>query len=201
MIEKRINGHRVFLLPVIKGLVSEAEAVKDAFQCARPKKVYISISPEQLLMLGQKEMYSEYDPSMIEAAYAYFLGNFGAVEIPPPCYVQAYDLCQEMGVESVALDMDEESFTELYCDTIGTFEMFRESRFAKKAPKKKFDLRSPQAFVKDWDSKVNSSKGFRSLEKAREKYMADLLQRECKSDGILVLIEYERFNGILELLG
>lgn len=200
MIDIRINGHRIFLLPVIKGLVSEAEVVKDAFQCAHPSRVFISISPEQLQMLGEKDTYHEYDPSMIEAAYAFFLNKFGAVEIPPPCYVQAYDLCQQQGIEVSALDMDEERFTELYCDNIGTMEMFRESRFAKKAPKKKFNLRSPQAFVKDWDAKVNSTRGFRSLEKAREEYMANLLQEECKSDGILVLIELERFDGILKLL-
>lgn len=200
MIEKRINGHRVFLLPVIKGLVSEAETVENAFQSVRPEKVFIPVSPEQLQMLGNKENYAEYDPSMIEAAYAYFLGNFGPVEIPPPCYVQAYDLCMQRGIEIAALDMDEESFTELYCDSIGTMEMFRESRFAKKAPKKRFDLRSAPAFVKDWDSKVNSTRGFRSLEKAREKFMADLLQQECRSDGILALIELERMDGVLALL-
>jgi hypothetical protein len=195
MIEVNVEGHRLHILPVIKGLVSEADKVQDAFQKIRPRRALVSLSPEQLFMLGAKEQYHEYEPSMLEAAYAYFLDRFGSVEIPPPCYVRAYDLCQQEGVELLPLDMDEDSFTELYCEKVGTMEMFRESRFAKKAPKKRFDLSSPEAFVKDWDAKVNASRGFRSLEKARESYMADMIRRHATADA-LVLMELERLEGV-----
>jgi hypothetical protein len=199
MIEKTVEGRRLFFLPVIKGLVSEADKVHEAFSTVKPERAMVSLSPEQLLMLGAKDRYSDYEPSMLEAAYAYFLDSFGSVEIPPPCYVRIHDLCQESDVELLPLDMDEYAFTELYCEHVGTMEMFRESRFAKKAPKKRFDLSSPEAFVKDWDAKVNSTKGFRILERARESFMAESIRRWAK-DGALVVMELERMDGVLRLL-
>ena len=199
MIEKTVEGRRLFFLPVIKGLVSEADKVNAAFSKTRPNRVMVSLSPEQLLMLGEKDQYQEYEPSMLEAAYASFLDRFGAVEIPPPCYVRIHDICKDNNVELVPVDMDENAFTELYCENVGTLEMFRESRFAKKAPKKRFDLSSPEAFVKDWDARVNASKGFRALEKSRESYMAESIRRWAKDDS-LVVIELERLDGVLGLL-
>ena len=42
--EFRSGGCAILMLPVIKGLVSESESVKEAFVAAKPDKIAISIS-------------------------------------------------------------------------------------------------------------------------------------------------------------
>ena len=96
--------------------------------------------------------------------------------------------------------MNDELYSTTYCEKVRTGDMIRESFFGRKAARKKFDLSSPQAFVCDWDSKVNKAKGFRELEEERERHFEKVLRRlSGKYHKILAVIECERAQG-LELL-
>ncbi len=199
MIELVLDGRRVHVLPLIKGLISEAERLEKAFHSLSPSRVLIPLPPEQLPALGSPESFSDYTPSAVELAYAHHLSHFGEVEIPAPCWVRAYSLCQEHEVEILPLDMPEDVFSDIYLDRVGALELLRETRFAKKALKRRFDKTSPEAFVLDWDAKLNSSRGFRAVERAREEFIANSA-RNLAIDGSLLLLEWERLEPILEIL-
>src|SRR5512145_658203 len=94
-----LNGCKVTVLPVIKGLVSEEKKVEEAFESVRPNVVGISISKEELEGLSQKEEYDYIEPSFVEQVYKANLEAFGEVKIPPPCYVRTMDLCNEKGIK------------------------------------------------------------------------------------------------------
>jgi hypothetical protein len=195
-----LDGCELQLLSVIKGLVSEAEKVRDAMTRFQPDAVGISISKEELIGLREGE-YEEYEPSDLEMAYGELLSTFGEVELPPPCYVVAMELCDAQAIPLIPVDMNEEMFSKAYCDLVSGGDLLREGLFAKRAMKRRFDLSSPEAFVRDWDVRSNRPPGFRKLERQREEHMASALRKLCaKHRRVLAVIEEERSDGVLSFL-
>jgi hypothetical protein len=182
-------------------LVSEAEAVTKAYEEIRPDIVAVSISHEELQGLRKTEDYDKYEPSDLEIIYQAFLERFGEVRIPPPAYVRALMISNEMGTRIVPLDMNEELYTDTYCNKVRARDMIGESFFARRATGRKFDLSSPAAFARSWDRRVNRGKGFRELEEARERHMAHALRNLCsKYHNILAVVECERSDGMVAFL-
>lgn len=197
----KLDGSVVEILPVVKGLESEADSVSKAFLEVKPDAVAVSISAGELEGLRKKEDYDKYEPSELEIVYAENLATFGKVVLPPPCFVKVLELCDNDRVPIIAIDMDEENFSDTFCDSVGGIDLLRESFFAKKAWKKKFDLSSPQSFVVDWDRRVNRAKGFRELERAREEHMAEALTNATRTyRKILAIVDYERTEGVVDSL-
>jgi hypothetical protein len=197
----RIESASLALLPVVKGLVSEGDAVVQAYEEFAPDVIAVSVSREELIGLRTREDYDKYEPSDLEIIYQAFLEKFGEMRIPPPAYVKALDISESRGTPIVPLDMNDEVYTEAYCDNVGTGDMIRESFFARQATGKKFDLSSPCAFARSWDARVNKAKGFRQLENEREKHMAAALRDLAKIyRNILAVVECERSEGVLRVL-
>lgn len=193
----RVDGSEVTVLPVVKGLVSEEDTVAKAIAEVRPDAVAVSISKEELAALRNKDDYGRYELSDLEDTYAAFLETFGEVKVPPPCFVRCLDICTDGSVPILPLDMNDEVYTEAYCEHVGTGDMIKESFFSSRAGRKKYDLSSPQNFARDWDRRVNRSKGFRALELARERHMASVLRTlSSKYRNILAVVECERADGV-----
>lgn len=196
-----VGSSSVTVLPVVKGLVSEADAVSKAFEELRPDVIAVSISREELEGLRRREDYGLYEPSDLEIIYQAFLEQFGEVRLPPPAWVRALEIAEREGTTIVPLDMNDEAYTEAYCDKVSTTDMIRESFFARRATGKRFDLSSPAAFCLSWDQRVNRASGFRELEEAREEHMAVALRNLCRRyRRILALVECERSDGVLARL-
>jgi|ADurb_Cas_03_Slu_FD_contig_31_1264923_length_1568_multi_3_in_0_out_0_2 pheromone shutdown protein TraB len=195
-----IGTSRIAVLPVVRGLVSEAEAVSRAFVQMAPDAVAVSISREELDALRVRDDLDLYDPSDLEIVYQAILERFGEVRIPPPAFVSALEVAERAGTTIIPLDMNDELYTETYCDKVSTLDMVRESFFSRRATSKRYDLSSAQAFAVSWDRMVNRS-GFRDLEQAREAHMAGVLRKLGGRYGnILAVIECERCEGIVKLL-
>jgi hypothetical protein len=163
----------------------------------------VSLGKEDIIAVGRrKELQEDQILEDIDLVYLHYLGNFGDTDVPAPAFSALVDACSDIQKEIMPLDMDEESYSAVYCNLITTFELLREGKLARKALKKKFDMSSAEAFVLSWDSFVNSSKGFVELVRLREKYMANRIKLLSKnSERMLAVIETERIKGILPLLG
>ncbi|OGS55404.1 MAG: hypothetical protein A3K60_05205 [Euryarchaeota archaeon RBG_19FT_COMBO_56_21] len=191
----------VHILGVIKGLKSEAEKVRKAFEEVRPEKVLISLSKEELE--GLRNIPEDFVPelSRYEEIYAEGLGRFGEVAAPPPCYVAALELSEHFGVPLLPIDMDEQAYTELYCAAVGGGTLFRHSTRTWLMKRRKFSLESPEAFVLAWDRAVNNLDGFRMIEEKRAERMAkDIRKAAAESKKLLAVIELERARDVVELL-
>jgi hypothetical protein len=201
MLQALVDGSTIHVLPVIKGLVSEEAKVLSAFNLVRPEVVGISVSKEELAGLQEKETYDEYEMSTLEEIYKIYLESFGEVRLPAPAYVKTMDLCAERSLPLIPLDMNDEMYTEEYCQKVGGAEIFREAFFTRSIRRRRFDIESPEAFVADWDHKVNRAKGFRELERAREEHMAEALRAMTRQySKILAVIEHERAHGVVDAL-
>ncbi len=196
----------IHVMPVIKGLVSESERIKSAFEKIHPDKVAISISKEELE--GLRNMPEDFEPdlSRYEEMYVRGLGRFGEVAAPPPCYVAALELAQHYGVPLIPVDLDEVSYTELYCAAVPGSTIFRHSTRTWILKRRNFGAKTAEEFVLSWDRAVNHLEGFGAIEKKRAEVMAKNIVSACDSGKeLLAIVEIERFDDVVanmsELMG
>ncbi len=197
---KRVEKRDVVLIGAIKGLVSEGKAVKKEIETFGGNVAAISISPEELRGLREYIREGEFEISLYgyEEAYLENLGNFGAVKAPAPCYVEAVKTTEKIGIPLVPLDMDDESFADVYIENVSKREfiahMFRERRMEKKA----FRVEGVEDYVLKWDRYINRIKGLRAVEEAREEHMARKLSEISKKGRVIAVIDFERLDGVVK---
>lgn len=202
MIATSIGDCSIDILPVVKGLVSEYERVRDAitdgYDC-----IAVAMSIEDIEIIGSAdEKEWEYDPSSLDSVYAHHLERFGEVSIPVPAFKAVTDACRKMGIQPMPLDMCDEEFTRMYCECVSTFDLLKENRILKKSMKMEFDESSPEAFVKQWDALVNRIKGQHRISLMREEHIAkQLMDLSHYKKRVLAVIECERVEGVLLELG
>ena len=197
----KVDGCTVHILGVIKGLKSETERVRKAFEESKPDKVAISLSKEEVE--GLKSIPDDYEPelSRYEEIYAEGLGRFGEVAAPPPCYVATLELAQHEGIPLVPVDMDEQSYTDLYCAVVPGTALFRHSTRTWLLKRRTFSNDSPEKFVLAWDKAVNNMEGFKIIESKRAQAMAKGIKKACVgSKDLLAVVELERAADVLEIL-
>ena len=197
----RISGCTVRILPVIKGLLSETKKVEKAFDELRPDKVAISLSKEEIE--GLRNLPDDYEPelSRYEEIYASGLSRFGEVAAPPPCYLAALKLADRVEAPIVPVDLDEQSYTELYCAAVPGTTIFRHSTRTWLLKRKAFSTVSAEDFVRAWDRAVNKLQGFELIERKRAEAMAKGIKAACDgSKTLLAVIELERADDVLSLL-
>ncbi len=198
MREVRLGTSLVSLVPVIRGLSSEAKRVRDLMRSGSFDVVGVSISPEELDALRQGPG-TGFPPSNVEEeVYMRELARFGPVEKPPPCFVEALNVCQSEGLECVALDMDEEAYTSLYTQEVRGWDLIAYSRGLKKLPRMSFKADSPEELVVAFDALINRRKAYSRIEIARETFIASSVRELCpRFNSPLALVETERFPGVL----
>lgn len=196
-----MDGSRIFVLPVIRGLVSEAEEVERTIEETKPDALGICISKEELRTLGTLGNQEAEPSSAHEEAYMEGLQKFGDVRKPPPCYSECIAVARRLRVPCMAVDMNEYLYTEAYCNFVSVVDVMKQTRDSRALPRKKFKAQSPGDFVLEFDAYVNRHSGFERLEQERERYIALRLSKMAgKWNRILALIEIERFKGVLENL-
>jgi hypothetical protein len=196
-----IRGSQVHLLGAIKGLLSEADRIRQEVEWVRPRVIAVSISREELQALEAYEGDGEEPSNFEEGLYMELLGRFGEVEKPPPCFVAALDAGRRLDVPVIAVDMDDETYTDAYVNRVSTLEVIGQSFRQKRLKRRKFTAESPEEFVLEFDGVVNWSDGFRLLEKDREQHIAQKVARLAgRHSPVLAVVDYERAGGVREAL-
>lgn len=204
MFLSRLDDCDVHILGVVRGLEKEGDRVRESFKKTKPELIAVSLSKEDLDVIRdspdkkEKATASNFE----EEVYIDILGHFGDIIKPPPCYSAAVDLSRKNDVPCTPIDMNDEEFTDAFCRNVSTFELYRQSRGAKRLMRTKFKASTPEEFVLEFDRSVNRLEGYRKLEGDREKHMADkLLKLSKKWKSILAVIELERLEGVKSHLG
>lgn len=191
------------LISFVKGLCSEKEKVLSALDAKQYEAAGIALGFEDLEAIRRRaEIPGDPQPSELDDVYSFLLKDIGPVDMPDPATVCLVDECGKRNIPVNPLDMNDEMFSEIYCNSVSTFEFLRENRVVKKALKTKFDKSSPEAFVDQWDNLMKTLKGNQKVNEARELYMAEQIKDICKyRSTLIVLVERERVNGLLSHLG
>jgi hypothetical protein len=197
----RVKDCTLRVLGVVKGLVSESAAIEEAFDSFQPEMVTVSLSKEELE--GLENMPEDFEPDLTryDEMYAAGLSRFGQVAAPPPCYVAALELAARKGVPLIPVDLDEESYTDLYCSAVPGTTLFRHSTRTWLLRHRRFNARTAEEFVRAWDRAVNNLQGFRTIERKRTESMAKGIAFACeRASRVLAVIELERADDVIGML-
>ena len=192
-----IGGSTIHILPVIRGLKSEIKLVIDAFDKVCPDAVAVSLSKEEVE--GIRNLPDDYEPMLTryDEIYISGLSRFGEVAAPPPCYVAAIEAADSKGVPVVPVDIDEASYTELYCASISGTALFRNSTRTWYLANRHFAANTPEEYVLKVDRAFNNMRGFRRIEEERESWMSTgLLRASANRRRLLAVLEYERADAV-----
>ncbi len=201
MDEVRLGEASVSVLPVVRGLPSDGDAVAQAITSLVPDRVALSVSPEELEILRRYRGGNLEAGTVEEEAYVAGLSAWEEPIMPPPCFTRAVAVAMARKIPLEAVDMTEEAYTDAYTTWVSTMELLLQGRMESRLLKKRFRVSTPQEFTLAWDAEVNRTAGFTRLQREREKFMASRL-REVAQDGrqILAVIEVERVKGVLAAL-
>lgn len=191
----------IHILPVIRGLKSEVELVMDAVSKVTPDAIAVSLSKEEVE--GIRNLPEDYEPelSRYDEIYIQGLSRYGEVAAPPPCYVAAIEAADSEDVPVIPIDIDEASYTELYCASISGTALFRNSTRTWYLGKRQFAADTPEEYVIKVDRAFNNMGGFRRIEKERATWMSKELLRASKSaKRLLAVVEYEREQEVSSLV-
>jgi pheromone shutdown protein TraB len=195
------RGSSIHMLRVIKGLVSEIHEVKEAFSQTKPDAVAISLSKEEVE--GIRNIPDDYEPELSRYDEIYIIGlsKFGEVAAPPPCYVAAIEIADSEGIPVIPIDLDEASYTELYCAAVSGTTLFRNSTRTWHLRRRQFAADTPEEYVLKVDRAFNNMRGFRRIEDERATWMTKQLMRASNdAEQLLAIVEYERGREVTNLL-
>ena len=202
MISIRIGDCDIDIIPIIKGLVSEKEKVIEALSKKDYETAGVSWGIEEIEAVRRRdEITGDNETNDIDIIYLYKLKEFGDVDMPDPAFTFVVDEFSKKGVSVIPLDMADQEFAEAYCNEVSTLDFLRENKIVKKMMKKEFTTSSPEEFIMEWDSLINEVKGYRKMNKVKERFVAQQIMDIAKyRKNALVLVEYERCDGILSII-
>ncbi len=203
MISFKIGECNFDIIPAVKGLISEKEKVIGALDAKEYDAAAVALGAEDIQAITRRdEIQGEFEPSDLDVVYSGILAEFGPIDMPDPASTVLIDECGKRNIPVIPLDMTDEEYTQLYCETVSTLEFLREKHIIKKALKNKFDKSSPEKFAVEWDSLVNHLKGYAMMSRYREQHMAEQIKDISKyRKNVLVVIEYERVKGTMDSIG
>lgn len=193
------------LYGVVRGLVSEAEALVAALETAPPPLLAVGLSEEELASLAEHFVEVETEPLVpllpTEAVEVRALAAYGEVRLPQPAYRAALEWARDRGVESVAVDATEEEYASAFSEEVGYWELVRRTvreRGLSRSPPKAPDA---GAFVLAWDARLNGGRGSRRLVRARNEALARRLAPHLRrAPRLSLVVDRERAEGLAEAL-
>ena len=201
MISLRVGDCKVDILPVVSGLVSESQKVRDAYGKYEAYAVSLGIEGVEAVRRRKEIPEDLYEISELDIVYAERMSYFGEVEAPSPAFCELVDLCTADGISVIPLDMKDEDFDTAYMNCVSAFQFTNQHRLAKKGMKVTLNIGSPEAMAKSWDAFVSQNKGLHKLDLFREKYIAKEIRSTAQyRKSLLAVIECERADGVAGLL-
>ena len=202
MFSVSIGGCDVDIVPIVKGLISEKDKIVSALSSKDYECTAVALGIEDIEALRRRdEIEGEPEPSDLDSVYSYILKDIGPINLPDPSFTYLVDECTRRDIPIIPLDMTDEEYSKVYCETVSTLEFLKEKRIIKKAMRTEFDTSTPERFAEQWDALLNEIKGYRCMSVYRENYMAEQLKDISRyRKNVLAVIEHERCAGILERL-
>ena len=198
----RIGDCDIDIIPIIKGLISEKDKVAEALSSKDYDSAGVSWGIEEIEAVRRRdEITGDNETNDLDVVYLYKLKTFGDVDMPDPAFTYLIDEFSRTGKSVIPLDMSDDEFAEAYCNEVSTFDFLKEGKIVKKAMKREFDTSSPETFIRDWDLLINEVKGYRKMNVLKEEFIAKQIRDVARyRKNALILVDYERFDGIMALL-
>jgi hypothetical protein len=173
-----------------------------------PPKVILQVSPEELKGLEEHFNTSQAEPLSLlldsEIALAEALSAFGEVRLPSPAYVMAMRWAKERGKELVALDPDEDDYTNLFLKHMGYLSLVRRARAERSLKKSPPEADSAEELVCMWNDKLHGDRRSRNFLEERIRLAAEklteMVDEEKGMKSVLAIVDFEHWNAISSAL-
>lgn len=199
MISLRVGDCKVDILPVVSGLVDEADKVREAYGRYDAYAVSLGIESVEAVRRRKEIPDENYEVSELDIVYSKRMSYWGEIQIPNPAFCELVDLCAADGKSVIPLDMCDRDFDDAYIKHVSAFQFTNQHRLAKKGMTTDLDMSSPEATAISWDRYVSKNKGLHKLDLAREDHIAhEILSTAAFRSSLLVVIEVERAAGVVE---
>ena len=201
MMRFKVGECDIDILPVVNGLVSEADKVRAAFGGYEAYAASLGWEGLEALRRRDEIGVDNVEVSERDIVYSAKMSVFGEVQTPSPAFCELVDLCAEAGQNVIPLDMNDEEFDDAFMECVSATQFTSVHHLAKKGYRKRMDAATPEELAVAWDSFVESNRGFRKLDKRREEHIAKELADVARfRRKVLAVIEVERVEGVSELL-
>ncbi|MEM4170771.1 MAG: hypothetical protein QW037_03690 [Thermoplasmata archaeon] len=196
-----LNGKKYIIYGTVRGLLDEENDMEKLYKEFAPDLILVGIPDSELNGLFEylKEPFMV-DLSEYEIIYGIKLQKYGKVKLHVPSYLKAAEISRRENIKIIPIDIPENDFSQLYTKKISTFMLIRHSLRKKRLYKKRFKASTPEEFSILWDKEITKISGFKELENEREKYMAKKIKENIIGKKILVVVDYERMEGIISYL-
>lgn len=202
MISVRVGDCDVDILPVVNGLPSEQGKIREAYGSYEAYGASLGIEGIQAIR-ARLQLEGDMEVSELDIAYSKRMMEIVGeqIEMPSPAMCVLVDLVMADGGNVLALDMNDEEFTEMYCETVPAFDFVKEHKLAKKGLRRRFSSTTAEGFAREWDDYVNGVKSYHQVSLNRERHMADEIRDIARyKRSLLAVIEVERADGVAALL-
>lgn len=159
MISVNIEGCRVDILPIVNGLVSEVQKVRDRYGRYEAYAVALGIEGIEAIQYRHSLPDESFEVNEIDIVYAERMTHFGEVQLPSPAFCEIIDSCTRDKIKVIPLDMKDEDYDNLYIESVSAFQFTNQHRLAKKGMKAKLDMSSAEAMAKSWDEYLSKNRG------------------------------------------
>jgi hypothetical protein len=202
----RLPVGEVVVVASVHGLVAEADAVRDAFDDARPAAVALAVAPEAAAALARYQPDPEHDPFEElpdhEVAYATALAAYGDVDLPPPDLREAARLAAERAVPLYGVDLGEEAYEDAFTEEVGGWGFLRYGSVQRGLARKPPKAADAHAFSLAWDAAVRRVSGIARVEARREAHIGATTRAlaERVNGPVLLVVDAPRASGVLAAL-
>lgn len=201
MIPLKVGNCRVDILPVVNGLVSEAEKVRRAYGKYEAYGASMGIEALEAILKREEIGVGDTEVSEIDIVYSERMSRWGEIQVPSPAFCELVDLCARDGLTVIPLDMGDEDFDSAFVGTVSAVEFTTVHRLAKKGMTVKLDMSSPEATARAWDRYISKKKGFAKMNRIKEEYVAkEIVDTSKYRKSLLAVIECERAYEVAELV-
>ena len=196
-----IGNCTVDVLPVVNGLLSEADVVRANYPGHEAYGASMSIEGLDALAKRKEIGTDEVPVSELDIVYAKKMSRFGEIQVPSPAFCELVDLCKSDGKTVIPLDMSDYDYDTAYMQCVRVTEFTSEHRLAKNGMKKAMDAPDPHALAAMWDDHISSIRGYSKLSHRREEHIArEIADTANYRRSLLAVVETERAEGVVSLL-
>jgi hypothetical protein len=196
------------LVGAVRGPVSEVDPLLAELERADPSKVVMQVSPEELRGLQEHFTAPLAEPLSLlldyEIALAESLSAFGEVRLPSPAYVMAMRWAKERGRELIALDPDEDEYTNLFLKHMGYLSLVRRARAERALKKSPPDAPDAEELVCMWNNRIHADRRSRNFLEERRRLAAEKLREICEEEKgrkpVVAVVDFEHWSAISSAL-
>lgn len=198
----RLDG--ITLIGAVRGPVSEVAPVLGELGRGAPVKVILDIAPEELQGLKEHFTSPASEPLVplmgSEAALANALSKFGEVRMPSPVFVEAVRWARENGAELLAMDVGDDSYTDLFLKNVGYLDLIRRTRAERALVKGDIpDAETAEELAVLWSKRLHQGKGSLKLWEERTVLAVERIDEVAPAGTrppVVGIIDIERWRDV-----